>query len=94
MVCCFILDLKLDVNKSAVHSIQDAGVHGSSPPNLNPTVKVPKCGMQFFRQLSHYIVWSTSYDQVVLCLVGGKKIQIKIYILTLVGGKNKKKVGN
>ncbi len=42
---------------------------------------------------SHYIVWLTSSDKGVLCLVEGKKIKIKIYILTLVGGKNKKKVG-
>ncbi len=41
---------------------------------------------------SHYIVWSTSSDKGVFCLVGGKKIKIKIYILTLVGGKNEKKV--
>ena len=39
---------------------------------------------------SHYIVWSTSSDKGVLSLVGGKKI--KISILTLVGGKNKKKL--
>ena len=42
---------------------------------------------------SNNIVWLTSSDKGVLCLVGGKKIKIKNYILTLVGGKNKKKVG-
>ncbi len=42
---------------------------------------------------THYIVWSTSSDKGVLYLVGGKKIKIKIWILILVGGKNKKKVG-
>ena len=42
---------------------------------------------------THYIVWSTSSDKGVLYVVGGKKIKIKIWILILVGGKNKKKVG-
>ena len=42
---------------------------------------------------THYIVWSTSSDKGVLYLVGGKKIKIKILILILVGGKNKKIVG-
>ncbi len=41
---------------------------------------------------THYIVWSTSSDQGLLCIVGGKRIKIKIYILPLVGGKNKKKL--
>ena len=45
----------------------------------------------FYLGSSHYIVWLTSSDTGILCLVGGKKI--KIYILTLVRGENKKKVG-
>ena len=44
-----------------------------------------------WRFLGHtqYIVWSTSSDKGDLCLVGGKKIKIKIWILILVGGKKK-----
>ncbi len=41
---------------------------------------------------THYIVWSKSSDMGVLYVVGGKKIKIKIWILILVGGKNKEKV--
>ncbi len=42
----------------------------------------------------HYIVWLMSSDKGVLYLIGGKKIKMKVYLLILVGGKNKKEVRN